>query len=298
MKIGFIGCVRSSERALNTLLSLRDEGIQIVGVITKESSPVNSDHVDLGQICKAQTIPYIYEAKGEQRSSIQFMQDCNPDVIYCFGWSYLLNEAMLELAPMGAIGFHPAKLPNNRGRHPIIWSLVLGLECTASTFFRMDQGADSGPILSQREIPILASDNATTLYEKILDISQGQILNFTRELASGQAAFVEQDNLQSTYWRKRTRADGLIDWRMHAADIHCLIRALTDPYPGAEFVFNGEAIKVWESRLVDSLYPRNIEPGYVLKVEGLSILVKCSGEGALWLHKFGSSVVPQVGDYL
>lgn len=65
---------------------------------------------------------------------MNFISSLNPDIIYCFGWSKLLSPEIFCLAPKGVIGFHPTKLPHNRGRHPIIWSLVLGLEETASTF--------------------------------------------------------------------------------------------------------------------------------------------------------------------
>ena len=63
-----------------------------------------------------------------------------------------MGNRILDLAPLGIIGFHPAALPRNRGRHPIVWALVLGLEETASTFFFMDKGADTGDILSQEKI--------------------------------------------------------------------------------------------------------------------------------------------------
>ena len=72
------------------------------------------------------------------------------------------------MAEYGVIGFHPAKLPANRGRHPIIWALALGLEKTASTFFRMDKNADSGPIVSQVDIKIRRNFSARCLYDEIL----------------------------------------------------------------------------------------------------------------------------------
>ena len=63
--------------------------------------------------------------------------------------------------------FSPGLTPQNRGRHPIIWTLALGLCETGSTFFFMDEGADSGDILSQKKITILPEDNAGSLYQKL-----------------------------------------------------------------------------------------------------------------------------------
>jgi methionyl-tRNA formyltransferase len=296
MKVGFIGCVESSELALKIVLAV--DNVEVVGVITKETSAFNSDHVDLSYLCKNHGIPFYFEDSSDKLAGVKFMENLNPDVIYCFGWSYLLKDDFLTMAALGVIGFHPAKLPKNRGRHPIIWSLALGLDKTASTFFKMDHGADTGPILSQTDINITHEDNAKTLYQKILDTSEVQIKDFTTKLVNNQAVFEEQDNAQSSTWRKRSRKDGLIDWRMTAEDIYNLIRALTKPYPGAEFIKDETLIQAWESRICDKQYPRNIEPGYILKTNKMDVLVKCSGTNAIWLLNIDSKTELQEGDYL
>ena len=58
-------------------------------------------------------------------------------------------------------------LPNNRGKHPIIWSIVLGLKLTGSTFFIMSKKIDYGKIIDQKKIKILKNDDAKKLYNKI-----------------------------------------------------------------------------------------------------------------------------------
>ena len=73
----------------------------------------------------------------------------------------------MAIPPRGVIGYHPAALPANRGRHPIIWALVLGLSEIASTFFRMDTGADTGPIIDQEPVPIDDDDDAGFTTERI-----------------------------------------------------------------------------------------------------------------------------------
>ena len=74
------------------------------------------------------------------KDNYNWIKSLNPDIIFCFGWSNLLKKDILTLAPMGVLGFHPSKLPQNRGRHPLIWALALGLKKSASTFFFMDEG--------------------------------------------------------------------------------------------------------------------------------------------------------------
>ena len=297
MKIGFIGCVQSSYMALNTLLSMKPTGVDVVAVITKKESKYNSDYVNLSPICKENNIPVYFDDAQNQERSIEFMKGHDPDVIFCFGWSYLLNQEFLTLPKLGVIGFHPAKLPKNRGRHPIIWALALGLKETASTFFKMDKGADSGPILSQVNINIDFTDDAGSLYKKIISTGGQQIINFTEQLYNGTAEFKSQDNSNANVWRKRSRQDGMIDWRMSAESIYNLIRALAKPYPGAEFIYKENILQVWNSRICDEKVPSNIEPGYIFAIERNDVLVKCADDSALWILDVGIGTL-KVGEYL
>lgn len=298
MKIGFIGCVESSYKALEALLNMKNDNIEVIAVITKEASKVNSDFVDLSPLCHQHNVPVHYEKLNDKQESLSFFRRYSPDVIYCFGWSYLLKSDMLELAPIGAIGYHPAPLPLARGRHPIIWALTLGLETTASTFFKMDTGADSGPVLSQVKINILPDDNATSLYNKLIDTAVKQIVEFTIELANQTAVFKTQDDSKATYWRKRSRTDGLIDWRMRASDIYNLVRALASPYPGAECIHENRYIVINKVEVDNADYPNIFEPGKVLDVDKDRVLVKCGGKSALWVYNNELASSLNAGDYL
>jgi methionyl-tRNA formyltransferase len=295
MKVVFIGCVNFSYSALEKVVSLNDA--KLVGIITRRESPINADFRSLEPIAISKGIPCFFATGNNQHDMAAWLREVHPDVIYCFGWSYLLRPEILSIPPLGVLGFHPAALPQNRGRHPLIWALALGLTGTASTFFFMDEGADSGDILSQRPVAISASDDAGTLYEKVTGIALEQIAEFTPQLASGQFPRQPQDHGQANYWRKRRATDGRIDWRMSAAGIHNLVRALTRPYPGADCTFEGRHIKVWKTAVSPRPGPANIEPGKVLQTQGNTILVKC-GEGALTLVDHEFPLLPPKGSYL
>ena len=288
MRVCLIGCVEFSDYALQKVLELEKSGLcEVVGVITKKDSSFNSDFVDLGERAiksgKAKSSVHYYK---DEDSTINFLNEVHPDIIYCFGWSTLLRKSILSIPPKGVIGFHPAKLPQNRGRHPIIWALSLGLTETASTFFKMDEGADSGPILSQKPVPILESDNARSLYDKVVEIALEQIEEFTQDLAENSEKFIEQEHSLANYWRKRSAKDGVIDWRMDATSIRDLIRALSRPYPGAEFhLGDAKVYKVWSSTVNQEAAPINFEPGKVLNNDNGRFLVKCGGDTALWLDE-------------
>lgn len=293
MKIVFIGAVEFSRRALDQLIKMQAD---IVGVCTLEQSPFNADHSDLSSLCEAHGISWCYAQNINSDESLKWVADKHPDVIFCFGWSKLLREKLLNLAPLGVVGFHPTALPANRGRHPLIWALALGLEETASTFFFMDEGADRGDILSQKKIMIANEDDATTLYEKITLCALDQIKVFVPQLASGLFPKMPQDHRQANTWRKRNKADGQIDWRMSAQTIHNLVRSLTKPYAGAHFLYRGQEIKVWNAAIVLDVL-KNIEPGKILDVTAEGVVVKC-GEQGIRLLRTEPLFNPDLGEYL
>lgn len=293
MRIVFIGTVEFSLRSLERLLSL---GADIVGICTLKESRFNADHIDLTSVGIRHDIPCFYAHDINSTEALMWIKSKAPDVIFCFGWSKLLKQELLALAPLGVVGFHPAALPANRGRHPLIWSLVLGLEKTASTFFFMDAGADSGDILSQRDILISDQDDARTLYNKVTETALAQIEEFLTLLSSGSAQRIKQSTLHVNMWRKRGRADGIIDWRMSAQSIHNLVRGLTKPYVGAHFLAEGKEIKVWKTQPY-SPAENNIEPGKVIAHSADGPVVKC-GEGAICLIETEPTFLSNVGDYL
>ena len=293
MKILYIGSVLFSAKALEKLIDMK---ANIVGVITKKESKINADFFDLSTIAKKHNIPFLYTKNINNKEAIDFIKSKNPDVVYCFGWSQLISSEVLSIPKLGVIGFHPTQLPQNRGRHPIIWTLFLGLERTASTFFFMDEGADRGDILSQEIIKVNYEDDAKSLYDKITNTALNQIEVFTKQLEKGNFKRIPQDHSKANYWRKRSFPDGIIDFRMSSRAIYNLVRALTKPYVGADILYKGNYYKIWKSKEEVVNLP-NIEPGKVLKVEDRKILVKCY-ENAIWLLEHEIKELPKEGEYI
>ena len=271
MRIVFIGAVEFSLHALEQLVALDAE---IVGVCTLEQSKFNADHIDLSYFSAEHGIPSIYADDINSTEIVSWIKSKSPDVIFCFGWSRLIKQDLLVLAPLGIVGFHPAMLPANRGRHPIIWALVLGLKKTGSTFFFMNASADSGDILSQKEIAISEEDDARSLYDKVVQTALAQIAGFLPQLATRSFQKSKQNEQFANIWRKRRYLDGQIDWRMSAQSIHNLVRGLAKPYIGAHFWVDGREVKVWKSAIVVDT-PNNLEPGKVLLNANGKLVVKC-----------------------
>lgn len=293
MRIIFIGTVFYSEVMLLKLIELN---ANIVGVLTKEESKVNSDFKDLTKVSSENSIDSKYFNKINDLEVLEWIKSKKPDVIFCFGLSQIISKEILEVPAIGVVGYHPTLLPMNRGRHPLIWAIALGLKQTGSTFFFMDEGADSGDILAQEVIKISEGMNSQELYEEVIKVSKNQVEIFLPELQQGVYKRIKQDHTKANTWRKRGKKDGEIDFRMSAKNINRLILALSKPYVGAHVVYQGSDVNVWKSNVIKENYT-NYESGKVLKSDESSIIIKC-GEDSIEIIEHEFDTLPKIGEYL
>jgi methionyl-tRNA formyltransferase len=291
MNIVFIGSVSFSGKALLKLLEL---DANIVGIVTKEKSTYNSDFLDLSEIAQKNNIPFKYVNDVNHPNNIKWISEKNPDIIFCFGWSSLIKNDLLELTKLGVVGFHPAMLPMNRGRHPLIWAKVLGLQKTGSSYFFMNEGADTGDILDQQEFDISFEDDINDIYNKMTGVALKQIETFLPKLISNSYCRKKQIE-DGNIWRKRSKTDGLVDFRMNSVSIINLIRGLTKPFPGAHCLINGTDYKIWKCEL-GSNNNKNIEPGKILLIKDNIIEIK-TGDGSICLieHELPNL---KIGEYI
>jgi methionyl-tRNA formyltransferase len=177
--------------------------------------------------------------------------------------------------------------------------LVLGLEETASTFFFMDEGVDSGDILSQKKIEITYEDDAMSLYNKIIEIAKKQLEELLPDLDRFSYKRTPQDHSKANYWRKRTEDDGKIDFRMSSRAIYNLVRGLTRPYVGAHLIYRGRKIKIWKVREIDCVDFKNLEPGKVIYVDpsDKTIVVKAY-DNCIEIIEHEFDPLPEIGEYL
>ena len=294
MKVVFIGSVLFSRTVLTALADQPD--IEITGVVTRRAAPASGDFACLRPDAEALGVPWLEADDTDSAALAAWIGAPSPDAVFCIGWNRLLGSDLLAIPPRGTIGYHPAALPENRGRHPVIWALALGLSETASTFFLMDEGADTGAIVDQEPVPIHEDDDAGTLYARLQEHAPAQIARFVPALADGSLVPRPQDPAAGNTWRKRGPEDGRIDWRMSADAIRNLVRALAPPYPGATCHDGEHDVTVRRVEIVDDA-PDNLEPGKVLAADAAGIVVKCGG-GAVRLTEHGFDSLPAPGSYL
>lgn len=166
-----------------------------------------------------------------------------PDLILVVGFSQIIPKTILDIPPLGVIGFHSAVLPGRRGNSPIIWAMIDGLQESGVTMFYMDEDIDSGDIIDLERFSIETDEYADSVLHKA-DLATLRLLERNLDsILDGSVEPIKHDMRDSIYTRKRTPADGEIDWSRPAEEIARLIRALAPPYPMAH-TFGGDGIPI------------------------------------------------------
>tara|TARA_Y100000294_G_C8559807_1_gene338625 strand:+ start:1132 stop:2028 length:897 start_codon:yes stop_codon:yes gene_type:complete len=291
-KILFVGSVHFSYKMLEFLIKNK---FNICAVLTKKRKIYKSDYADLTNLAKKNGINSFYINDINGKKSFITIKKFRPDYIFCLGWSQILKKRIIKLVNNNVIGFHPSDLPQNRGKHPIIWSLVNGLKKTASTFFLIDEGIDTGKIISKRKIKISNTDDARSLYKKIILNAKNQLKFIFADLKRMKFKRKEKRE-KSNYWRKRSYFDGQIDWRMAASSINNLVRALSKPYDGAHFKFKNKDYKILKTKVIKSS-DKNLEAGKIFRVKKNVPMVKC-GIDAIKIVKCDPKIKFKINTYL
>jgi methionyl-tRNA formyltransferase len=175
--------------------------------------------------------------------------EAKPAVIYSFSYRYLIPDSVLGLARLGAYNLHPSMLPAYRGRAPVNWMLVNGEQEAGVTLHHMVARADAGDIVGQRSVAIDDSDNALTLYRKLVPLGVELVNEMHPRIVAGNPPRRKMDISNGSYFGRRRPEDGRINWRWPARRIFNLVRAVTHPYPGAFCFVGGRKLMVWEARI-------------------------------------------------
>ena len=296
-RIVFCGSVDFSRHCLEVVLA---HGGDVVAVLTRRRADdeFNADHADLAPVATSHGIPVHFIDSINAVDAIDTLRRYAPDLLFVWGWSEIARDTVLAVPSRGAIGVHPTLLPANRGRHPLIWTLQLGLRKTGLTFFWMDRGADSGDILAQSEMALTENETARSLYERIERSASCLVPTFLPQLIAGTAPRIPQHRSSATSWRRRSREDGRVDFRMSSGAIERLVRALGPPYPGAHVSLAGRDVKVWRVRVapLPGAY-ENAEFGRVLGVDGRHVLVRAD-DALVTLVDHEFDPLPAPGSYL
>ena len=283
MNVAFAGTPAFARAALECLLAAR---FDVRLVLTQPDRPAGRGlHLQASEVkaCAVEHAIRIAQPRslrldgkfpGDAEAARDALSTLHPDVIVVAAYGLLLPRWVLELPRLGCINIHASLLPRWRGAAPIQRTIEAGDAQTGITVMQMDEGLDTGPMLTAEALPIGADDTTATLQARLAALGGELIVRVLRDLAGGaRPVTAPQPDEGVTYARKVTKDEAAIDWRLSAAAIERRLRAF-DPFPGATATLHGEVVKCWRGRVVDG----SGTPGEILAIDDEAIRVACGAD--------------------
>ncbi|MBS4089671.1 bifunctional UDP-4-amino-4-deoxy-L-arabinose formyltransferase/UDP-glucuronic acid oxidase ArnA [Pseudomonas rustica] len=250
--------------------ALLDSGYDIAAVFTHADDPKeNAFYASVAQLCASKGIPVHAPEDVNHPLWIERIAKLSPEYIFSFYYRNLLSEQLLATAKKGAFNLHGSLLPSYRGRAPANWVLVNGESETGVTLHRMVKRADAGAIVAQQRVAIERSDTALSLHGKLRIAATDLLRDTLPAMLQGKTSETAQDESQATVFGRRTAADGKLVWAKPAEQLFNLVRAVTQPYPGAFCAVGEHKLIVWSAEVVKSNDGQ--APGRVISVDPLRI---------------------------
>jgi methionyl-tRNA formyltransferase len=235
MKVIFIGGLTNGKIVYNYLKS--NKWISLELCITYPDDSNKPRHVNFPN--------YDYVIKsGTTVGHINKIGSIRPDLIIVAGWSELLGTDILKIPTQGVIGFHPSKLPMDRGRSVIAWQIEAGYTETGLTMFYYNELPDGGDIVAIENILIEHNDYVSDILDKIDFATNCLMRAYFPLIRQGLAPRRKQNVNEGNFRRLRTSEDSQINWNTNTQSIYNKIRAISYPYPCAEFFLNDKRFKV------------------------------------------------------
>ncbi len=281
MRFVFISAVEFGYKCLETFIGKK---VNIVGIFTLDEKKAKniSGFISFDKLAEKYNIPIFKIKDVNSLDVIEKIKKLKPDYISVIGWSQMISKELLSIPKKGCINIHPTLLPKNRGRAPIPWTLIKNLKKSGVTLYYLDEDTDSGDVIAQKEFTIDLNDDAKSVYKKALSASTKLLKDIIPHLINGTAPRKAQNQMDATYWPKRSPDDGIIDWDKTTMEIYNWIRGLTHPYPGAFTFLNDKKMFVWKASLCEKQYLGS--PGEIVDIIEDGIIVKTS-DGCILLNK-------------
>jgi methionyl-tRNA formyltransferase len=273
-----------SEVGYECLSLLLERGDNVVALCTHEDNPHEKIWFKTPAIAaREKGVPVFTPEKLNSPEVLAQLEALRPDLILSVYYRNMISTRVLALARLGAWNMHGSLLPKYRGRAPINWAVLHGEPRIGMSLHRMVKAPDAGAVVDQEGVDIGPRDTAEQAFRKVLPCARRVLARQIDALLAGTAKETPQDEGQATYFGGRRPEDGRIDWSKSSVDIFNLIRAVTDPYPGAFIDVGTSRLMVWwgESDSPAAAGKRG-RPGEILSV---APLIVATADGALELTR-------------
>lgn len=274
-RVIFMGTPDYAEAILKALIE--DDRIDVVGVFTQPDKPVGRKKVMTAPPVKVLAQEHgiaVYQPQSLKKEDFApVIRKLEPDYIVVAAFGQILPKSILDIAP--CINLHASILPAYRGASPIQQSLLHGDSKSGVTAMLMDEGMDTGDIITIEETPIPSTMLAHELFDTLTDIAARMTPEVIHRFDS--FTITPQDDALATHCKKISKADGEVSFD-NAVQLYNRYRAFT-PWPG---VYLSGGLKLIEIEMGSETGLH--EPGQILAIEKGRIEVGCK-EGSVWIIK-------------
>jgi methionyl-tRNA formyltransferase len=279
------------------LQELVDQGDEVVGIVTSPGDPRPGRPPEASvKLTADRNLLPVYQPPYERINTPEFvavLRNLHPDLIVSMHFGVIFCPEILQIPPLGCVNEHPSRMPAGRGMTPSFWHMLIGDTHNWITLHYLDEGIDTGPIISQGSVEITPEDTGYTSSHKLSEEGHRIFREALPLIRAGTAPRVPHDQIEgvkgSYYSWKPWYAQIHWDWPAQRIALHT--RTLTPPpesrtQPSGREAYTflgGHKVRVWEAVVAeDRLADQATEPGQVLAVTGQGLLVE-AGQGGVVL---------------
>ena len=253
MRVVFMG---TPDFAAETLRAVLEAGHEVAAVVTQPDKPVGRKAVltapPVKELAVSRGIPVLQPRRVREEGFFELLQGYAPDVIVVAAFGQIIPKNILEMPEYGCLNVHASLLPKYRGAAPIQWAILDGETETGVSIMQMNEGLDTGDILTVREVPIGEKETGGSLFDKLAQAGAELLVSTLAKLGTGELHPEKQPEESPTaYARMLKKEDGRIDWTRPASAIERRVRGLY-PWPGAWTTLEGKMLKIWSAETVSA----------------------------------------------
>ena len=282
----------TAEFAVPTLDALMRSENRPVAVLTRPDQPAGRGRRPRRSPVKERAVQYgldvLEPATLRSEEEAERIRALEPTVIVTAAYGLIFPRAVLDIPPRGALNVHPSLLPRHRGPAPVVWTLLEGDENAGVSIFLLEEGVDSGPLLSRRVAPIRSGETAGELTDRLAQMGAALLVETLGNWLDGSVTPEAQDHGLATQSRMLAKGDGLLNWNSPAQELERRVLAMT-PQPGAYTMLAGKRLAIRRAIALPEEYDaRGTPPGRVVRLRrsedggGAGVAVG-TGEGLLEL---------------
>lgn len=204
------------------------------------------------------------------KNEYEYFKNIQADMIVTAAYGQFIPTKILNLYKK-CINVHGSLLPYHRGGAPIQRAIINGDKKTGVTIMEMVKKMDAGRMYASSEIPILDSDNNSSLFEKLAIIGKNLLMENIEDIYNGKNEGIMQNEEEATISPNIAPEEEKINFNIDARKVFNLIRGLSDE-PGAYCEYNGQRIKIYKASIEKN--DSDASPGTIINIKK-SLVVKC-----------------------